>query len=183
MTRKERARADTSGLTSWKIDLAGTVAAAAVGIPLGAALGWPGGAWGVLLGLGSFACGLALAVAGEYALNLLLADGRAAKQELAQAAKELEELRANSVTLEAFERQSKQQGAAYREQHAQLQRAITILEAHNKVLWGVWQEHDTSGHHVPLAAVLARQELEREKSRHAGVRLDRRGNPSPQLPR
>jgi hypothetical protein len=66
------------------------------------------------------------------------------------------------VTLEAFERQSKQQDAAYREQHAQLQRAITILEAHNKVLWGVWQEHDTSGHHVPLAAVLARQELERK---------------------
>lgn len=88
-----------------------------------------------------------------------MADGRMAREELAQLGTELAELRRRRDDVEAAQQSNREMKKLVEEEITTAKRATRIVEAQNKVLWGVVNEQ-AKGVAVPLAAILARIEIE-----------------------
>lgn len=82
-----------------------------------------------------------------------------AREELAQLGTELAELRQRRDDVEAAQQSNREMKKLVEEEITTAKRATRIVEAQNKVLWGVVNEQ-AKGVAVPLAAILARIEIE-----------------------
>ncbi len=155
VSRLDRAAADTSGLK----DVGASIVRAVVGLLLTlmtfSLAGWPDGALGVWLSFAVFVAGFLASAGLQFGFNYLMAEGRIALEEVGRLRKANAELEKNHQDVESLRRVQEQQDAAYQEQVRRQKRATEIVEAHNRVLWGVYREQD-AGVRVPLSAVMAR---------------------------
>lgn len=153
--RLNRAITDTRSLREVRPTLLRGAATAFLSLFVLGVANYPQGAVGVWLGLLTLVAGFVIVVALEFATNLLLADGRNAKEELRVLLPRVEELRANQAHLESRQAQGAQRQAACAEQLEWTQQALARMEAyhagHTEVR-GVLREQN-AGIHVPLEAI------------------------------
>jgi hypothetical protein len=152
-----RAADDTVSFRDLRVDLARLVLTALLTLLILDVAGWPDGSSAVWLGLLAAAGAFAIVMVAEFGLNLLLAEGRLAQDELARIRPELQHPRAEHGELEALRHHADQMREVFQEQTASDKRAIAIIEAQSKVLWGVINEQN-KGTTVPITAIMARLE-------------------------
>ena len=154
-SRWQRAKAETHGLKNWRGTAARTVLAAVLLVLALLTFGPIEGIAREVVGAGVLLLALVLAVAGELAWNMLLARRRLAEEEVARLTEENSELAAKAALAD----QHAEQAQLLQERWGKQQRAYAIVEAQNKVMWGVYGEQ-AKGIAVPLDAVLARIDIE-----------------------
>jgi hypothetical protein len=160
--RLERAVADTRGIGDLRPTIVRGAISAFLSLLVYGIADYPSGALGIWLGLVTLIVGFAIALLLEFAVNLLLADGRNAQDALRTLQPELAALRSNQADVESLRRQGERQQAAYEEQIATTRQTLVRVQAHHaahtEVMWGVLREQN-AGVHVPVEAIVARLTL------------------------